>query len=141
MIQTHPSLLLFALCALVLAGTFLFLCKRGVIPEPIASHALKIAAGIATIGILPLLRMALGGTKKNNANERAKLIEIKAPTQSEVEATDTRLTNAKESGERAREELEHIDQQEEESREKTLRGDSDPDAGSIARERLRELQA
>jgi hypothetical protein len=132
MIQQYPFATLLALSALTLGFVFLALCKRGVIPDPIAKHALAIAAGVATLGVLPLLRTWLSSKRKDRPN-RPVVVVTRSPTDTEITAVDDKAAAAKERSTKTRELLRTIDKAASDSL-------SDVDAGSLAIDRLRGLQ-
>ena len=123
-----------ALTAVVVAAVWVLLCRRGVIPDPVAKWSLVIAGAVVPLGLLPLVRVLLGGKE---TKKQVVIVETTSPGDEEIEGIDHEIDRVIAEGDRTVEALEEIDKAEDISR--TL-GDVDPDAGSIAADRLRRLR-
>lgn len=135
MIEQFSFEILCLLAAVILAGVFLALCKLGVVPDPIAKHALAIAAITITFGLLPFIKVCFPNDKRRQPSPV--IVDTVSPTRQELVLTDEQVEESRAEIEEVRAELADIKEEEVKSRD---RPDSDPCAGSIARDRLRRLQ-
>lgn len=123
--------------ALGLIALWFGLLYTGIVPEKYRRITLGVVGIIATLGLLPLVR-AIGQRRARGVGPRpAPELPPEPVTEAEVDDLDKQIEETIDEARTALEELKDVDAREAASRELA---DNDPDAGSIARERLRRLR-
>lgn len=122
--------------ALGLIALWFGLLYAGVIPEKYKRLTWGVVGVVATLGLLPLLR-AIGVRRVRDSAEPHPELPPEPVTEAEVDDLDKQIEETIDEAKAALDKLKDIDAREAASREL---GDDDPDAGSLARDRLRRLR-